>query len=118
MLSELVEKKAGEIDHSDMTRMLDDNIDVYALTMLPYMVNVTRAYIQNDPNPSELIPILDAFDKWDCDFDKSRNEPTLYTLWDSYFLYQFGLTQMPKEEIRLHIVGNHLFDEFLMSFYP
>jgi hypothetical protein len=45
MLSELVEKKAGEIDHSDMTRMLDDNIDVYALTMLPYMVNVTRAYI-------------------------------------------------------------------------
>ena len=54
--------------------------------------------------------------EWDHDFTIDSEMATLYTLWDAYFLKEMLLTQVP-DELRLTLTGNHLFEEFLTTFY-
>lgn len=120
LLEELIEKKSGEIEYSDMIDILSDNKDLYAVYKLESMLKATKQFLRENPEfeTESIKKWIDLFSNWDCVFDKDAQEPLYFTLWEYNFRVNFLSEQLDKDKpLKMKILSIAYFESVFLRIF-
>jgi acyl-homoserine lactone acylase PvdQ len=121
LLNDLIHTQKKKVGIQDMKRILNDTYDIFAAEKAPIMIDIVEKnnnlekYI-NDPKKVEQIRTwLSELKSWNYHFDQNMTQPTIYTLWDIYFVNNLFNKQIKNENLRNLASVNFGFDDFTLD---
>jgi penicillin amidase len=121
ILNERIHQKGEKLDADDMKEILKDVYDVYAERKCKIMMSIVdnsetiEKYVKNDTALIQIRKLIDLLQNWNYEFSKDQIEPTIYTLWEFYFIDNLFKTQIPNAKIRRHAAYFQGYDNFLIN---
>lgn len=120
LLEKLIKEKSGSIDYSDMIDVLNDIKDIYAEHKKKHMIKASREYIKGHPqfNTTNIVSQLAKLEKWDSDYDKDKQEPVYFTLWEYYFRKNYLSEQLDRDfPLKMKIMSMAYYEAIFLNLY-
>lgn len=121
LLNDLLHVKKQKVDANDMKKILNDTHDVFAAMKTPLMISIVEKkeflerYITNKQALKQVKLWINDLKKWNYNFDIDMKEPTLFTLWEIYFVDNLFKEQIENHYLRSHASMYYGYDDFLVK---
>lgn len=119
LLNDLIHVQKKKIDIDDMKRVMNDTFDIYASMKAPIMLELAEAnlekYIKDKSRIPQIKKWMNDLKSWNYRFELDMSQPTIFTLWDIFFVDNMFKRQVKNDKLRNHASKRYGFEDFTLD---
>jgi penicillin amidase len=119
LLNDLIHVQKKKIDIDDMKTVMNDTFDIFASLKAPIMIQLAEANLEKYMKDKSRIPQIKKWiselKAWDYRFELEVSQPTIFTLWDIYFVDNMFKRQIKNDKLRNHASKRLGFEDFTLN---